>query len=660
MSIQKITIKPVVKELIHKNDEENTHFDVLSYQGAGNQEKILGSLFIVGQVKYAEEDLSYVINLVSSLAKREYYSEQSLQTQNAKNAFERMLRKLNEVLDDFFKNKDIKLNIGLVGISGENIYISRLGKFKIALARNDKYIDVLNNVELFNKDTESAQQFSNIISGTLQPNDKLFAYFPTRPVTAREKQLNEIFLKEGQDFFADKIAHLAANAANFACCGVHIEMRQIKEIPVAPMNGYQGHVIPTKKANAEIPLVKTVSSDEVSAIQQESTETKEESVLNQDNMRIIPSELSITRRTNFFTASANQLFRLVSINRLSGKARSRRFIVIAAIIILPLLTFAILKTSGGSSQVKNAINQANENLRLAQSRLNQNDQKGARSLLQAALSNSIGLSNKKLETIRQEINKTLDTINRVSDKQPELYFSPADQNTGPGLVLIAANAELPKVADSAGSVFSISQEAKEELYQLKTEAQFIFETKSAISVFNGFDAFSVYNTDSKKSAGYSLKEPAQATDAVLYEDNLYILSANLIYKYADAATGGVKRTDWGGDAAIGEQVSIAVDGNLYTLTGNGRLIKFFKGKKDGEFDLQVTPSSDSRIFTHKDSAFIYLADKAVGRVYIFDKNDGSLKTTYNLNSTGSITDISVSPNGTIWILSSDNKVWVIR
>ena len=232
--MEKITLKPSIKELLYKNGEDNVHFDVLSYQGASGQEKMLGSLFVLGHIKYSEENLAYAVSLISSLAKREYYSERSFQEQNAKSAFERTLKKLNEVLDDFFQNKNFKLDIGLAAISGENIYISRLGKFKIALARDGKYIDILNNIELFSKDAEGEKQFSNIISGKIQSNDKIFAYLPFRAITSREKQLNSIFVKENQEEFSQKIAHLAANANNFSCCGVHMDIREIKEIPISP------------------------------------------------------------------------------------------------------------------------------------------------------------------------------------------------------------------------------------------------------------------------------------------------------------------------------------------------------------------------------------------------------------------------------------------
>src|SRR3989338_5247316 len=100
MPMEKITLKPVVKELLYKTDEVNTHIDVLSHNGATSQEKNLGSLCLIGHAKYDEhEDLSYVISLISSLAKREYYSDSSIKGQNPRQSFEHTLKKLNEVLE---------------------------------------------------------------------------------------------------------------------------------------------------------------------------------------------------------------------------------------------------------------------------------------------------------------------------------------------------------------------------------------------------------------------------------------------------------------------------------------------------------------------------------------------------------------------------------
>ena len=147
--MEKILIKPSSKEIILRGKPEDGHVDVFSYNYEGTSSNNLGSLFIVGHIQPASEDTSYMINLVASLAKREYYSKTDVAP---KDAFSKTLKKINEVLQDFFRNKDLRVNIGLFAVAGENIFISRLGKFKIILGRDNQDIDILNNINLFAKE----------------------------------------------------------------------------------------------------------------------------------------------------------------------------------------------------------------------------------------------------------------------------------------------------------------------------------------------------------------------------------------------------------------------------------------------------------------------------------------------------------------------------
>ncbi|MEK7153959.1 MAG: hypothetical protein AAB792_00170, partial [Patescibacteria group bacterium] len=667
--MEKITLKPAAKELFYKNGEENVYFDILSCQGSTNQEKNLGSLFIISQVKYLTGDLSYMVSLISSLAKREFYSATSLQEQNPKEAFSRTLKKLNEVLEEFFQNKDFKLNIGLVTITGENIFISRLGKFRINLARNNQFIDILNNVNLFNKDVAGEKQFSNIISGKLQQNDKLFAFFPTRSITSREKQLNDIFLKEGQEEFHQKIATLAANVSNFSCCGVHIDMRQMREIPLRPapkysipitspasMSSVRSKAEPSLNITAPQPI-KSRAKDEKKKPEEDvelspelegaEIESDDES-LPAEQPRIIPAELSITKRGSFFTPIAAQLGKLRFLNRINNRAKLGIFISLAAIVTAIPVFLIFLK---GNDQSKNTIILANDNLKLAQSRLSQNNVKDARSLLQAALFNLSDLSNKKAGDVRDQINQVLADLNHASDKQPIIFYDPKEQMKNGQATLITARDDGVNMIGAEGKLFSAAPDELNELGELKVIPKFLFSARTAVGALDDSGKIAVLDLKSKKISSYSLEKMSATADVALYENNFYLLSENEIYKYADAVVGGTKRTQWNSEPISGKLIALAADGNIYALNDAGKLIKYYKGRNEAEFDLQLSPSADSKIFTAKDSAFLYLADKTNKKVYVFDKSSGELKTSYDLTAAGQIQDIFVSPAGTVWILS---------
>src|SRR3989344_1756801 len=91
--MEKITLKPVAQELLYRSGEPNTYFDVLSYEGSNNQERGLGSLYLVGYVKYEQEDLGYIVSLLSSIARREYYSDEAIRGQDSRQSFENTLKK---------------------------------------------------------------------------------------------------------------------------------------------------------------------------------------------------------------------------------------------------------------------------------------------------------------------------------------------------------------------------------------------------------------------------------------------------------------------------------------------------------------------------------------------------------------------------------------
>lgn len=594
--MEKITLKPLARELLFKSEEPNTHCDVLTYTGANGSERTLGSLYAVGYTKYGEdEDLGYVLSLVSSLAKREYYSEASIRGGDPKKAFESTLKKLNEVLEDFFKNKSLTLNIGLAAIAGDQLLLSKLGKFKVGLARNGEYIDVLNNLMLFQKSDEGETQFSNIVSGKLYPGDKLFAYYPTRPITSRERNLQGVLLKETQQQFADKIALLASTAPNFACCGVHISLEQIKEIPIqAPAPAWPvGGPAPVAVPAAELtPTVKPA---------------------------VVSAELSVAKKPTSVSSIARAASTLRYLNRLPIHKRFRGFIVIALLIVVPLFVIALVRASGSSSEIKTAYRAATENLKLAQAKLAQNDSKEARALLTAALANISSYQDTKIIEVRGALESALDGVDHASSVAPMSVRNLTEEETA----LAAANMLLATNA------------AKQSVWYNRSELLTV-DTKS-----------------------YKLKDPATAIDATLYEGNLYVLSANHIYKYAGALQGNVKRIEWGSESSDALQ-SIAADGNIYALMPQGTVTTYFKGERKGQIETSLPIDAASRIYAFENDPKLVITNPALKRAYVIDKTSGAILVSYKLDSIGQLKDAALDSDGVLWLLSADYKLWQLK
>src|SRR3989344_1380859 len=247
--MERVFLKPTSREILIKDSDKEGYLDIFSYDyNADGNKRGLGSLYIIGNVNQAEPaesgaesvespDVAYMINLVASLAKREYYSNTDL---TPKEAFAATLKKINEIVDEFFKNRGTKINIGMFAVAGEDIIISKLGKFKIILSRENEAIDILNNITLFNKEHVQEKEFSNIISGKIQSGDKLLAYYPTRFITSREKTIKDHFVKLAWSDFADKINTIRSTKTDAACAALYIDLNKvkapaIKPKPVAPL-----------------------------------------------------------------------------------------------------------------------------------------------------------------------------------------------------------------------------------------------------------------------------------------------------------------------------------------------------------------------------------------------------------------------------------------
>src|SRR3989344_8628619 len=126
--MEKVFLKSTSQEIVIKGSSKEGHTDVFAYDYYNDDNKRkLGGLYIIGNVKQDDAteaktentpDIAYVTNLVASLAKREYYSKPEI---SPRDAFSATLKKINDVVEEFFKNKSLKLNIGIFAVAGEQI-----------------------------------------------------------------------------------------------------------------------------------------------------------------------------------------------------------------------------------------------------------------------------------------------------------------------------------------------------------------------------------------------------------------------------------------------------------------------------------------------------------------------------------------------------------
>lgn len=608
--MEKIFLKPIQKEILIKGSPKEGYFDIFSYDyNADEAKRKLGNLYIVGNIQQdfdaskdsneeenvGESDVTYITNLVASLAKREYYSNPDL---SPKEAFSATLKKINDVIDEFFVNKNVKINMGIFTLAGESINISKIGKFKILLARDEKTIDILNNIDLFTKEKVEEKEFSHVISGKIAPADKILAFYPGRLVTLREKAIKESFLKLNTEQFLEKINAIKEEKADFTYAALYINLNRVKELAIVPKAAktvppvaMMAKINKEESAKENAPLV--ASEHRKRPIENEQVKFDAPSESEIELPRIIRSEFSLGKKDNPFAVVLGKIKMLLP-------KRQNKVIFFVSLGVVVLLGAWAVKTfliiSPTQRQTANAINAVGDNIKLAKTKISQNDFLGARKLLLGSIANiSSVTSSKKTEDAKIEIFKLLDSLDQAVESSPTLTET------------------LPKSVSDKATLLAIQ------------------------------------------------KEKTRAISLDIYEDNLYFLNVDGISKITDVASNPKDAAPWlKGGTLPPEPFLITVDGKVYVLNKSGLLTTYYKGEKENEINTLVLPGESSVLATTKNSQYLYLINKDIGRIYLISKTGGTLFKTIKVSSQEAFDQAYLDQDEAIYLVSKDGRVWKVQ
>lgn len=643
--MDKVYIKPTSREILIKDSLKEGYFDIYSYDYHSDEHKRnLGSLYIIGNVNQTytstqkanvknqeiapddAPDVAYMINLIASLAKREYYSKPNLLPREA---FTVTLKKINEIVDEFFKNRNTKINIGVFAVTGEEILISKLGKFKIILSRDNQTVDILNNITLFNKEHVEEKEFSNIITGKIYPGDKLLAFYPSRFIVSREKLIRDHFVKLSWADFIDKIHTIKSNRL-VSCAALYIDIHKVKE--PAKVHRLQPHELKPKKPDISDEDVQLANSNNSSSgltastaievgkdklppgdIHDSKTNQKPEPInrpvppiIEPDMPKIIPSEFSSAKKETIFDKLISKL-RSFRRDRPYGRIHNPAFIfkkqIAIAVPIIVLLAIggwlakSYIFISAEVKEQRRVAKQIEVNIKLAQEKIDANDIISARQLLLSSLSESFTDGN-------QDLLNLLDKADNAVQANPVLVEQLPDEVIKKAAAL---DIELEKI----------------------------------------------------KSGKYNTPSPVNGLD--IYEGNLYVLAADKIFKIIDAAKGSSSAISWLKEDAILPTVTmlIAVDGNIYVMDKAGIITKYFRGEKVTDFNSAIL-AENSVMMTAKDIPGLYIINKKLGRVYIIDKESGTIIKTLKIGNTESLSAVYLDNAGIVYTSTQDGKYWKIE
>jgi hypothetical protein len=168
------------QELVLSKEKQDKAFcDTFIYEPENIQEKSLGNLYVVGEITEFSRGSKYLINLLVSVIRKEYYSNSK---RTPLEALEAGLHRANLTLSDFIEegNDDWIGNLNMICAcfkDGE-LHFSITGDARVFLIRSDEMIDLGRNLVSFDQKTQPLKTFANIASGSLEQGDKLILSTP--------------------------------------------------------------------------------------------------------------------------------------------------------------------------------------------------------------------------------------------------------------------------------------------------------------------------------------------------------------------------------------------------------------------------------------------------------------------------------------------------
>lgn len=190
-----------VREIVYCQDAEKCFGDIFVYEPENVEEKALGTLFIIGELQDLPRDSAYVINLLASKIKKEFYVDRKRGTEAS---LEAALVEANNVLDDMNEqgNEEYvgKLNMACGACKDRMFFISQVGKMQSMLIRGERASEVVNA-----RSDKSSHMFENIASGELKDRDLIIIGTPKIFELFSIKKLGEMYKDNDINRFAEQI-----------------------------------------------------------------------------------------------------------------------------------------------------------------------------------------------------------------------------------------------------------------------------------------------------------------------------------------------------------------------------------------------------------------------------------------------------------------------
>lgn len=375
-----------------------------------------------------------------------------------------------------------------------------------------------------------------------------------------------------------------------------------------------------------------------------------------------------------FKEGSQKLFSFLGALGKRFKFGKKPYIPIILGIILILLGISLFFRYQGlkTKNYQNMLTQAQDKEKAAGAALIYEDKTKARNLLKEALDllsklKKANFEKEKVAALESSINQELDKAEGVVRiTQAPIADLGSIKGASPKDIFLTGNILL-SFDTNHNSLYQINLDSKEVSTAIASPAP----TRHFVSgtFLNNNIAFLTNKPDVWVFLGPDLIKEAQTSgewqkgvDAAGYYGNFYVLSPDkkAVYKYTSSETSFSGGSEYSKGDALSQGKSIAIDGNVYILTGS-EVLKFLSGEKK-DFSLKDLPnplSNPTKIFTTPTLEGIYILDNGNKRVLVFD-TEGKFQKQYVSADFGDLKGIEANEETKTLYLLAGTKVFEIK
>lgn len=550
-----------------------------------------------------------------------------------------ILKALEEALHEAasLANENLKVEIVAAVVWGLVLYVGKIGESRVFLCRGGRSRKI---------------EFNFVASGTIQDGDSLALVNSIFATKFSEKELD--FILNQADFAVVKARfdELQKDTIGSDCLVLRIKVKEtvLEEVPIS-----------------------FVDTDSLNTRKQVSWSDRFGKFVPYDAILKIKVLEKLTSLREFLALSSGKIFgKFAEPWRRKGpgevvdeksrkKARAIQVGAVLGVFLTLSLFFSVgkaLEASKRNSESK-ILSQIEDKLAGAEAAIGINPEQVASILTDAAKlideAEKKGLDKKTLEEKETKLNQLLAQNKKIfpTEDFTEIVDLKAINSRADSLVVLGKN--VFSLEKAAGRLIKTNSDTKKSEIQTEgLEGAFSLASKENTVYVAGKGKLWSFNSGNNSFSKILDSESAWnlPSDLSTYFGNFYLVdpAKGKIWKHFGSGSEVSRAQDYlTTPADLSRANTLAVDGYIWVGTEDGKVLKFYSGKKQ-DFQLSgMEVGSIKDLFTTENSTSLYLLDPKEGRVLVFDKS-GNYKNAYE--------NPAFKSSSSFFVQESSKMIWV--